>query len=155
MKRTLSFLCLGVVLSALAVVWAQPPQPPNPPQHPVADKPDPRRLSAPDLKKLLESGKKVFLLDVREPKELEEEGAIKGAINVPLGTLAEHLAQVPKGVQLVSICRRAHRAARAADLLEKNGYTGIQTFAMNDWREKGYDLVHPKAPAAAAGTTKK
>ena len=137
---------MGVVLSALPVACAQPPQPPQPV---AASKPDPRRLSADELKKMVDARKKVFLLDVREPKELEEEGAIKGAINIPLGTLAERLAQVPKGVQLVSICRRAHRAARAADLLEKNGYTRIRTFAMNDWREKGYALEHPKAPPAA------
>jgi rhodanese-related sulfurtransferase len=127
----------------LTVAWAQPPQPP---QHPAAEKPDPRRISAVELKKVLASRRKVFLLDVREPKELEEEGAIKGAINVPLGTLAARLAEVPKGVRLVSICRRAHRAGRAADLLEKNGYSGIKTFAMNDWRQNGYHLEHPKAP---------
>jgi rhodanese-related sulfurtransferase len=146
MKRILSFAWMGIVLGALTIACAQPPQP----AQPVApSKPDPRRLSADELKKLVDARKKVFLLDVREPKELEEEGAIKGAINIPLGTLAEHLAQVPKGVQLVSICRRAHRAARAADLLEKNGYTGIRTFAMTDWREKGYALEHPKAPPTA------
>ena len=130
----------------LTVAWAQPQQPPQPPQHAAAEKPDARRISAVELKKVLASRRKVFLLDVREPKELEEEGAIKGAINIPLGTLAERLAEVPKGVRLVSICRRAHRAGRAADLLEKNGYSGIRTFAMNDWREKGYNLEHPKAP---------
>lgn len=135
---------MGMALGALAIAWAQPPQPAQPV---AASKPDSRRLSAVELKKLVDARQEVFLLDVREPKELEEEGAIKGAINIPLGTLAEHLAQVPKGVQLVSICRRAHRAARAADLLEKNGYTGIHTFAMNDWREKGYALEHPKAPS--------
>jgi rhodanese-related sulfurtransferase len=137
---------MWIALGALTVAWAQPPQPPQPV---AASKPDLRRLSAVELKKLVDGRRKVFLLDVREPKELEEEGAIKGTINIPLGTLAEHLAQVPKGVRLVSICRRAHRAARAADLLEKNGYTGIRTFAMNDWREKGYALEHPKAPPAA------
>lgn len=146
MKRLVSFVGMGVALGMLTVAWAQPPQ--QPPQHPKVEKPDPRRISAVELKKVLASrrNRKVFLLDVREPKELEQEGAIKGAINVPLGTLAGRLAEVPKGVRLVSICRRAHRAGRAADLLEKNGYSGIRTFAMNDWRENGYRLEHPKAP---------
>jgi rhodanese-related sulfurtransferase len=146
MKRILSFAWMGVALGALTIACAQPPKPPQPV---AASKPDPRRLSAVELKKLVDARKRVFLLDVREPKELEEEGAIKGAINIPLGTLAGRLAQVPKGVQLVSICRRSARAARAADLLEKNGYTRIRTFAMNDWREKGYPLDHPKAPPVA------
>ncbi|MCE5306111.1 MAG: rhodanese-like domain-containing protein [Acidobacteriales bacterium] len=139
MKRILPLVWMGIALGAFAVLWAQTATP-------AAAKPDPRRISAVELEKMLAASANIFLLDVREPKELEEEGAIKGAINIPLGTLADRLAQVPKGMPVVSICRRAHRAARAADLLEKNGYTGIRTFAMNDWREKGYPLEHPKAP---------
>jgi rhodanese-related sulfurtransferase len=142
MKRILSFIWMGIALSAFAVSWAQ-----TAPS--AANRPDPRRISAVELKKMLAVRERVFLLDVREPKELEQEGAIKGAINIPLGTLADRLAQVPKGTPVVSICRGAVRAARAADLLEKNGYTGIRTFAMNDWREQGYPLEHPKAPPAA------
>ena len=60
---------------------------------------------------MLAARKQVFLLDVRQPKELEEEGAIKGAINIPLGTLADRLSRVPKGRPVVSICRSAVRAA--------------------------------------------
>jgi len=145
MKRIVSLFCLGIVLGAVTIVWTQPPQP-QPAKHPAVEKPDPRRISADELKKVLAAPEKVFLLDVREPKELEEDGALKGAVNIPLGTLADKLAQVPKGMPVVSICRRAVRAGRAADLLEKNGYSGIRTFAMNDWREKGYELEHPKAP---------
>lgn len=138
---------MGIALGILSFAWAQPSAVPD---HKAVEKADPRRMSAVELKKMLAGRKKVFLLDVREPKELEEEGAIKGAINIPLGTLAERLAKVPKGTQVVSICRRARRAATAADLLEKNGYKGIRTFAMNDWREQGYPLEHPKAPPTAA-----
>jgi rhodanese-related sulfurtransferase len=142
MKRILSFIWMGIALSAFAVAWAQ--MAPS-----AASKPDPRRISAEELKRMLAARKQVFLLDVRQPKELEEEGAIKGAINIPLGTLADRLSRVPKGRPVVSICRSAVRAARAADLLEKNGYTGVRTFAMNDWREKGYPLEYRKAPPAA------
>jgi len=146
MKRILSFAWIGVALGMLTGAAAQLRPAAD---HKAMEKVDPRRVSAVELQKMLAGRKRVFLLDVREPKELEQEGAIKGAINIPLATLTARLARVPKGVQVVSICRGAVRAAKAADLLEQSGYRNIRTFAMNDWREKGYPLVHPKAPLMA------
>ena len=40
--------------------------------------------------------KKVFFLDVREPKELEELGTIEGYTNIPLGELEKRLGELPK-----------------------------------------------------------
>ena len=54
-----------------------------------------RRISAEDIDKHLASGK-TLLLDVREPKELEELGTIEGAVNIPLGQLEKRLGEIPK-----------------------------------------------------------
>ncbi|EDV21911.1 uncharacterized protein TRIADDRAFT_17427, partial [Trichoplax adhaerens] len=43
------------------------------------------------VKTLLEE-KSIYLIDVREPAELTEEGKINGSINVPLGQLVEALS---------------------------------------------------------------
>jgi len=40
--------------------------------------------------------KKVFFLDVREPKELEELGTLDGYYNIPLGQLEKRLGELPK-----------------------------------------------------------
>ena len=37
-----------------------------------------------------------LLLDVREPKELEELGTIEDSINIPLGQLEKRLGELPK-----------------------------------------------------------
>jgi hypothetical protein len=60
----------------------------------VADGPA-RRVQADEIDKYLQE-KKVFFLDVREPKELEELGTIEGYYNIPLGELEKRLGEVPK-----------------------------------------------------------
>jgi len=60
-----------------------------------------KKLSADELKELLEK-KDVFFLDVREPKELEELGTIKGYVNIPLDQLEKRIAEVPKNKLVVT-----------------------------------------------------
>lgn len=105
--------CGPVILVAL--VAASPPvmaaaqPPPKPAEVPAAAQPpasapaapaiaplgEERRISADDIDKYLADGK-TLLLDVREPKELEELGTIEGAVNIPLGQLEKRLAEIPK-----------------------------------------------------------
>ena len=54
-----------------------------------------KRVAADDIDKLLADGK-VLLLDVREPKELEELGTIADSVNIPLGQLEKRLGELPK-----------------------------------------------------------
>ena len=61
-----------------------------------------RQLSAEEAEKALR-GENVFLLDVREPKELEEFGSIKGYVNIPLGELEKRLSEVPKDKVIVTL----------------------------------------------------
>jgi predicted sulfurtransferase len=60
-----------------------------------------KKLSADELKELIEK-KDVFFLDVREPKELEELGTIKGYVNIPLDQLEKRIAEVPKNKLIVT-----------------------------------------------------
>ncbi len=102
-----------------------------------------RQLSADELKKMVDDKKKFFFLDVREPKEIEELGSMKGYVNIPLSQLEERAGEVPKDVQVVTACNRGVRAAKAAAILEKRGYKVIGACGMLEWKEKGYDLVYP------------
>jgi rhodanese-related sulfurtransferase len=60
-----------------------------------------KNLSADELKELLDK-KKVYFLDVREPKELAELGTIKGYVNIPLGQLESRLSEIPKDKLIVT-----------------------------------------------------
>ena len=77
------------VLASAALVMPLAAQEPT-----VKDGPD-RRVNADEIDKYIQE-KKVFFLDVREPKELEELGTLAGYHNIPLGELEKRLAEVPK-----------------------------------------------------------
>lgn len=62
-----------------------------------------KQLTADDLKKLLESGRKLFYLDVREPKELKDLGTIKGYVNIPLTQLEKRIGEIPKEAVVVTL----------------------------------------------------
>jgi rhodanese-related sulfurtransferase len=57
---------------------------------------------AEDLAQLLKSEKNMFFLDVREPKEIEELGSLKGYVNIPLGELEKRIGEVPKDKAIVT-----------------------------------------------------
>ena len=58
------------------------------------DGPD-RRVQADEIDKYIRE-KKVFFLDVREPKEIEELGTLEGYYNIPIGDLEKRLGELPK-----------------------------------------------------------
>jgi len=60
-----------------------------------------KTLSADELKELLDK-KEVYCLDVREPKELEELGTIKGYVNIPLSQIEHRLSEIPKNKLIVT-----------------------------------------------------
>ncbi len=59
------------------------------------------RIAISELKEKLDSGEKLLLIDVREDWDLEENGAIPGAIHIPMAELDMRMKDIPKDVQLV------------------------------------------------------
>ncbi len=59
------------------------------------------RIAISELKQKLDRGDKLLLIDVREDWELEEGGAIPGAIHIPMAELDMRIKDIPKDVQLV------------------------------------------------------
>ena len=58
------------------------------------------RIAISELKQKL-GGEKLLLIDVREDWELEEDGAIPGAIHIPVAELDMRMKDIPKDVELV------------------------------------------------------
>ena len=78
-----------------------------------------------------------FLIDVREPKELTDNGFIEGAVNIPIRTLAQNLGQLPaKDQAIVVYCAVGHRGALALETLQLLGYTNVKSLSggFNAWK---------------------
>lgn len=104
----------------------------------------PKKLTPDEMKTAIQKTENLYLLDVREPKEIAELGTIKGAVNIPLGDLEKRLAEVPKDRKTLVFCNHAVRAGKASDLLRKNGYDNIIGLgAMAEWKDKQYEVVYP------------
>ncbi|HEX8242585.1 MAG TPA: MBL fold metallo-hydrolase [Longimicrobium sp.] len=63
----------------------------------------------------------VETVDVRNPGEFDE-GHLPGAVNLPLGRLAERLGELPRDRTLVVHCQTGARAGVAAALLKARGF---------------------------------
>ena len=63
------------------------------------------------------------LIDVREPDEYAQ-AHVPGAMLVPLGTLPDHVEELPEGTLYV-ICRSGARSYRAAEWLAAQGRTSV------------------------------
>jgi len=64
---------------------------------------------------------KGFLLDVRNPQEIQAE-AVPGAVNIPLPELRKRLGELPRDREMLVICRSAVRAYFATRILLQNGF---------------------------------
>jgi len=71
---------------------------------------------------VLKSGK-YCLIDVREPMELETNGFIDTAINIPLGEVEERHEEINKlGENIIFFCRSGNRSGKAVELFRNLGY---------------------------------
>ena len=84
--------------------------------------PSPSRRSAPrELKRRLDAGEPLEIIDVREPHEWAI-CRIEGARLVPLGSLAARLHELDSARTYVLQCRSGERSARALGLLRQAGF---------------------------------
>jgi predicted sulfurtransferase len=97
MKQTFAVLLLVVAAGMTAA--AQRSSGPTPEQQQQISKmpsmPEDKRVKTEDIDSVM-SKADAILLDVREPKEIEELGGYEGAINIPVTELEKRLGELPK-----------------------------------------------------------
>lgn len=66
-----------------------------------------------------------YLLDVRDPDELEEFGKLKNAVNIPLAQLRDRLGELPHDRRIVTYCQKGQRGYLAACALRGSGFEDV------------------------------
>src|SRR5512145_39909 len=94
-------------------------------------------ISAAELAARLKDEPPPFLLDVREPHELEI-SAIAGATLIPLGQLASRLSELDTAQEMVVFCKAGTRSARALELLVSAGFRKVKNLegGINAWAQE-------------------
>ena len=93
-----------------------------------------------DVKRRMDAGEKLELVDVREDNEWTQ-GHVPGAVHLGKGIIERDIeARVPDtGAKVVLYCGGGFRSALVADNLQKMGYTNVESMdgGWRGWLEAG------------------
>lgn len=99
------------------------------------------RVTAGELKAMLERKEKIVLIDVRTPQE-HAEAHIPGSVLMPLDTL-EGVSKLPQGSRHIIYCRSGKRSLKAMDILSAKGFKNLVDLegGINAWTAIGGPVV--------------
>jgi rhodanese-related sulfurtransferase len=99
-------------------------------------------ISVEEVKKKLDSGEDIEVVDTRESHEFGE-GHLPKARHLSKGVIERDIEDEIKDTdkEIVLYCGGGYRSALAADNLKKMGYTNVKSMAggWRSWNEKGYE----------------
>ncbi|MDA0263080.1 MAG: rhodanese-like domain-containing protein [Chloroflexi bacterium] len=81
-----------------------------------------------------------MVIDVRQRREYAGDH-IKGALNIELGELKDHLDGIPRDLPLITVCAAGMRATTAGSILLRDGRKNVQVVdeaGTPAWIERGY-----------------
>lgn len=104
-----------------------------------------RLLPTDELKRRLEAGEDLLLLDVRKPEDYHGElGHIPGAVNIPLEELEQRLDELGDDQErpVATVCRTDRMSSAAARLLAQQGFADVHVVrkGMVSWNAQGYPV---------------
>ena len=85
------------------------------------------QLSVKDLKKRIDAGEDVYILDVREPFEYQI--ANIGGHLIPQNEVALRLNEIDRNREIIVQCKVGGRSQKIAELLKQNGYERVVNLA--------------------------
>jgi rhodanese-related sulfurtransferase len=99
-------------------------------------------ITADRAKQLLDSGEKIFFVDLRPAKEFEQ-NRLPGAHSIPLPEITKRFNEIPKTGRVILYCDcKPYDISDRAVFLEYRGYRNI--FVMSEgfpgWVKRGYPL---------------
>ena len=96
-----------------------------------------------ELKRRLDQGDNLFILDVREPNEYQI-NRIQGSTLIPLGEVPRRYQELDRNRDIVVHCKMGGRSAKAVDFLRTVGFTKVKNLrgGILEW----IDRVDPSQP---------
>jgi adenylyltransferase/sulfurtransferase len=96
-----------------------------------------------ELKKRLDAGDDLLILDVREPNEYQI-NKIPGSTLIPLGELPRRYQELDRNREIIAQCKMGGRSAKAMDFLRSVGFTRVKNLrgGILEW----IDTVDPTQP---------
>jgi hydroxyacylglutathione hydrolase len=84
----------------------------------------------------------LFVLDVRDIRNRNEQGSIEGSYHVYVGELLQHLAKIPKNRPVLVHCDAGYKSSIAASILVRHGITRVTNMlgGFTAWKRAGYPL---------------
>ena len=112
------------------------------PQQPAAEKNGIPQLSVKDLKKRVDAGEDLFVLDVREPFEYQI--ANIGGTLIPQNDVPARLGEIDRNREIIVQCKSGGRSQKIAEFLKQAGYPRVVNLAggILAWS----DQIDPKVP---------
>jgi adenylyltransferase/sulfurtransferase len=100
------------------------------------------QVSPKDLKKRIDAGENLFILDVREPFEYQI--ANIGGVLIPQNDVAQRIGEIDRNREIVVQCKSGGRSQRIAEYLKQSGFPTVSNLAggIVAWS----DEVDPKVP---------
>jgi len=82
-----------------------------------------QEITATDLKKRLDNGEDIQIIDVREPNEFAF-ARIPNSTHIPLGQVLNRMNEIDPNRETVVHCKMGGRSTRAIDALQRSGFKG-------------------------------
>ncbi|MGE0592824.1 MAG: molybdopterin-synthase adenylyltransferase MoeB [Vicinamibacterales bacterium] len=100
-------------------------------------------ISPVELKKRLDAGHRLLILDVREPNEYQI-NRIAGSTLIPLGELPRRYQELDQDIEIICQCKVGGRSAKAVDYLLSVGFRNVKNLrgGILEW----IDTVDPTQP---------
>ena len=100
------------------------------------------QMTVQELKRRIDAGDDLFILDVREPFEYQI--ANIGAKLIPLNDVPQRLAEIDREREIVVHCKMGGRSQRVAEFLHQSGYAKVSNLAggIVAWANE----IDPKVP---------
>lgn len=112
-----------------------------------------KQLTNDEFDAYLAHPEKILLIDVRRPDEIASIGGFPVYLNIQIKELKDHLREIPKDREIITVSNHAARASVAADLLADSGFKVLGAVGADTYQKAGGKLAvkFPTPPAAAQG----